>query len=124
MESIIDTEVIESYEKETGKQWTETEEHMAEICSFFDYGFAWNEKGNIVINNGYYEGCHQDYYKFLGKNIEIDVTDDNDFGLDWDLRHYEYENAKNMVEDWIPLCKESNEDYVKNGSEAPFKWCL
>lgn len=121
MESIIDKEVIESYEKETGKQWTEAEEHMAEICSFYDYGFAWNEKGNIVINNGYYCEWHQDYYRFFGKNIEIDENENID--LDGDLRHYEYESAEDMVKEWIKICKDTNNDYVKNEMKAPFNWC-
>ena len=94
MKSIIDIEVIESYEKETGKQWTETEEHMAEICSFFDYGFAWNEKGNITLNS----------------TLDEETS-------------YKYDSAVDMVNDWIFLCKESNKDYIENGMDAPFKWC-
>lgn len=116
MNSIIDLEIREDYEKETGKQWTETEERMAEICSFYDYGFAWNEKGNIVINNGYYCDWHKDYYKFFGKNIEKDTDD----GI---LRHYEYESAEEMVNDWLDICKISNKDYVENGQKKPFGWC-
>ena len=116
IKSIIDLEVRLDYEKQTGKPWSETEERMAEICSFYDYGFAWNENGNIVINNGYYRGWHEEYYKFLGKNIEK-TTDDGE------LRHYEYESADAMVNDWLNICKTSNEDYIKNGNERPFDWC-
>ena len=118
-DSIIDLEVREEYEKETGKKWSETEERMAEICSFYDYGFAWNEKGNIVINNGYYEGYFEDIdkeiYSFQGKNFEKDVD-----GII--LRHCEYESAEAMVQDWLSICKESNRDYEKNGQEKPFAW--
>ena len=116
MESIIDLEVREDYERETGKSWTETEERMAEICSFYDYGFTWNENGNIVINNAYYCGWQEDYYKFFGKNNEKDTED----GI---LRHYEYKSAEEMVNDWLDICKTTNEDYVKNGQEKPFGWC-
>lgn len=116
IESIIDVEVIEEYERETGKQWREeVEERMAAICSFYGYGFAWNEKGNIVINNDYYLDHHQEYYKFFGRNIEKDTED----GV---LRHYEYESAEAMVEDWLEICKESNVDYVKNEQKKPFEW--
>ena len=116
IESIIDIEVIEEYEKETGKQWREeAEERMAAICSFYGYGFAWNEKGNIVINNDYYLDHHQEYYKFFGRNIEKDTPD----GV---LRHYEYESAEAMVEDWLEICRESNVDYIENGQEKPFEW--
>lgn len=120
-DSIIDLSDREEYEKETGKYWSQVEEHMAEICSFYEYGFNWNNKGNIVINNGYYQDWHQDYYKFFGKNIEMDLEENEE--LDGDLRHYEYESAEAMVNDWIEICKATNEDYVKNGQEKPFKWC-
>lgn len=117
MESIIDLEVIEDYEKETGKQWREdVEERMAEICSFYGYGFAWNKKGKIVINNDYYQDRHMKYYKFFGKNIEKETEEG-------ELRHYEYESAEDMINDWINICKTTNEDYVKNGQEKPFIWC-
>jgi len=116
MDSIIDLDVREDYERETGKQWSETEEQMAEICSFYGYGFAWNKKGNIVINNGYYQDWHQKYYKFFGKNIERETADG-------ELRHYEYESAEAMVNDWLHICKTSNEDYVANGQQKPFSWC-
>ena len=117
MNSIIDIAVREDYERETGKQWKENvEEKMAQICSFYDYGFAWNKKGNIVINNGYYQDLNQEFYKFFGKNIEEKTKDG-------ELRHYEYESAEAMISDWLPICKISNEDYVNNGQEKPFSWC-
>lgn len=116
MDSIIDLEVREDYEKETGKQWTETEEHMAEICSFYGYGFAWNKDGNIVVNNGYYHDWHKDYYIFFGKNIESHTEDG-------ELCHYEYESANAMIKEWLEICKVTNEDYVKNGQKKPFDWC-
>lgn len=117
MDSIIDLEVREDYERETGKQWREdVEERMAEICSFYGYGFVWNKKGNIVINNGYYQDWHQKYYKFFGKNIEKETEDG-------ELRHYEYESAEAMVGDWLHICNDSNEDYIANGQEKPFSWC-
>lgn len=116
IESIIDIEVIQEYERETGKQWREeAEERMAIICSFYDYGFAWNGNGNIVINNGYGNDCHQEYYTFLGKNVEKNLPDG-------ELRHYEYESAESMIEDWTEICRETNRDYIKNGIEKPFKW--
>ena len=91
MNSIIGLVIRNVYERETGKRWSEIEEHMAEICSFYEYQFSWNENGNIVIDNK-----------------------DN---------QYEYESAEAMVNDWLSICKESNEDYVKNGLEKPFGWC-
>lgn len=94
MDNIIDIEIIRKYESETGKQWTETEEHMAEICSFFDYGFAWGKKGKITVNS----------------NLD-------------EATNYKYDSAADMVSDWIFLCKESNNDYIENGMDAPFKWC-
>lgn len=116
IESIIDAEVIKEYENETGNQWREdAEERMAEICSFYGYGFAWNKKGNIVINNGYYRSLHSEYYEFFGRNIEQDTEDG-------ELRHYEYISAEKMVEEWTKICKETNKDYEKNGQGKPFKW--
>ena len=119
LESIIDLEIREKYEKETGNIWGNTEERMAEICSFYGYGFSWNKKGNIAINNGYYEGLFEDIgyeiYQFYGKNFEKDVDGDI-------LKHYEYESAESMIQDWLDICKESNQDYIKNGQEKPFPW--
>lgn len=121
IESIIDIDDVVAYENETGKKWREeVEERMAEICSFYDYGFCWNDKGNIAINNGYYCGWHEEYYGFFGKNIEEDITINEN--LDGDLRHYEYQSAEEMVKDWESICRVTNDDYVKNGSEKPFKW--
>lgn len=114
--SIIDIEDIEAYEKDTGKSWREdVEERMAQICSFYDYGFNWNEKGNIVINNGF--GCdwHQEFYKFFGKNIEKTIENR-------ELRHYEYMSAEKMLTEWLPICKATNDDYTKNGQNKPFPW--
>lgn len=93
MTNMIDIETVRKYELETGKQWTESEEHMAEICYFYEYAFVWNEKGNItVISN-------------LNKET------------------YKYDSAADMVKDWVFLCKETNKDYIENGMNAPFKWC-
>lgn len=117
MDSIIDIEVIEEYEADTRKTWRkDVEERMAEICSFYDYGFAWDDNGKIVINNGFYCNWHENYYKFFGRNIEKDNTED---GI---LRHYEYESAEDMVKDWLNICETTNEDYVKNGLPKPFEW--
>ena len=118
--SIIDLDVILSYEKDTGKQWREdVEERMAKICSFYEYGFNWNEKGNIVINNHFYDGTFTDIdssiYDFHGKNIEKDIAGAT-------LRHYEYESAEAMIADWIAICKDTNADYTKNGQDKPFAW--
>lgn len=115
-ESIIDVDVILDYEKDTGKTWRDdVEERMAEICSFYDYGFAWNEQGNVVINNGFYRGWHGDFYNFFGMNMEKDTEDG-------ELRHYEYKSADDMVADWLDICKKTNADYVKNGQIKPFVW--
>lgn len=124
IESIIDSDITESYEKETGKAWSIAEEHMAEICSFYDYGFAWNEAGNIVINNGFYDGSFDgvEIYKFFGKNIEKNAGEEfNGVQLDADLKHYEYQSAEEMVKEWTDICKQSNEDYVKNDLRKPFE---
>ena len=114
--SIIDIEYIEKYEKDTGRKWREdVEERMARICSFYDYGFNWNRNGNIVINNGYGSDWHHEYYEFFGRNIE--TTIDN-----MELRHYEYESAESMIEDWTEICRETNRDYMKNNQCRPFDW--
>ena len=117
IESIIDSDITEAYEKETGKAWSIAEEHMAEICSFYDYGFAWNEAGNIVINKGFRDD------KFFGENIEKNAGKQfNGVHLNTDIRHYEYQSAEEMVKEWTDACKQSNEDYVKNGLRKPFEW--
>ena len=126
-ESILDEDVVQEYEKETGRKWTDVEEHMAEICSFYSYGFSWNKQGNIVINNGFYEGHFDDIdvniYTFFGINIEKNKGEYlGDVCLEYDLRHYEYQSAEEMVKDWSAICKQTNQDYEKNGQEIPFPW--
>lgn len=120
IDSIIDEEDVLEYQQTTGKQWREdVEERMAEICSFYDYGFNWNEKGNIVINNEFYEGTWEnskiDYYQFFGKSFTKVIN--GNF-----LVHYEYESAETMVADWMDVCRETNVDYEEHGMEKPFKW--
>lgn len=105
---------IAKYEKDTGKQWTDTEIHMVEICLFYGYGYNWNNKGNIVISNSIYgDSNYKDAYKFLGKNIEE---------IDSIYRHYEYKNAAEMVEEWKDICRETNRDYKENNMDQPFDW--
>lgn len=41
----------EKYERETNKQWTEVEDHMVEICNFYEYSFSWDESGKIDIRS-------------------------------------------------------------------------
>lgn len=120
-ESVLDTEDIKQYEADIGKEWREDiEERMVEICSFYDYGFTWDKNGRIVINNGFYCNWHADYYKFFGKDIEKNACEDD--SLDGDLRHYEYESAEDMVNDWIPICRVTNQDYIANGNVKSFGW--
>lgn len=115
-ESIIDLEVIKRYERETGKQWRQdVEERMAIICSYYGYGFAWNEKGNIVINNGYDEDRYSEFYKFWGKNFEVIIQNDI-------LKHYEYESAEAMIEEWAEICKKHNTERERKGFKKIFKW--
>ena len=128
-ESIIDIEVIEDYEKETGKKWSKAEEQMAEICSFFDYGFQWNKEGNIVINNQYYEGTFENQegmeqiYTFFGKDIEKSEGEKfNNVCLPCDFRHYEYQSAEDMVQKWSDTCKKTNAELVEKGLEKAFAW--
>jgi hypothetical protein len=102
----------EQYIKDTGKQWTETEMHMAAICYIYSYSLDWNKDGNIVITNNIFEGedrynpCH-----FIGKSF--------DDGLH---KHYEYKDAQEMVDSWEETCKKTNEDDLRNNCRKTFYW--
>ena len=118
-ESIIDLDIIEEYERDTGKEWTEIEEHMAEICSHYDYGFNWNKDGNIVINNEYYEGTWEDidvdYYTFFGKSFTLTID-----GIV--LKHYEYKNAEEMVNAWMKKLIKDKDRLKGSYVDGRFDW--
>lgn len=112
--SIIDLEVREKYTKDTGKTWGEKEEHMAEICSYFLYGFDWNKKGNIVISDSYYnwdgiKGVDEIGFEFVGENT---------------CGHFEYDSVDEMLKQWKEECIIANKTAKQNKTNIPFKWLV
>lgn len=70
----------------------ELEKRMMEICCFYDYDIICRNDEEIIIT----DVCNENVFK--------------------------YNSAEELVKDWEDICRISNDDYILNGLEKPFKW--
>ena len=103
------------YEKNTGRQWGDAEQHMLEICDAFDYTITLPKNGCIILNM---KGETEEYngksiYDFYGHSFS-----DKDKLID----HREYLSVEDMLSDWEDECTKVNENDTKEGRKKTFNW--